>query len=560
MSLETLGGGVASDAPTWQYVQTVISQNIEKADDAIRLAEDQMRLIAAQYADIQNDAPTDWFVDVNVGTDALTGQVAWPELPIIEQEAPVFTAECFETELVAVDNADTMVQNAISQYDATMPQQVAAPSYGNVPEFAIVAGEAPTSADLPSDTIKESPDVNWPAELSRIDALDVDMDGYDFDVDMLSGDFSFSEPAYTERMPEVQTELRRVIEGDLGLSQEYWDAMWANVSGDIAAQQVGALRNARNRGAATYWGLPTEAVLTASRAVMDDGERKLQQARFEQAKQQAELARQDFWSAVEKAIAYEQQWINFFDQVTMRAFNAAKEAVNTRIAYHNANIGLYNAQLEHAKFTQSENQLPFANTLKGYAAELQEMSVSIEADKQKVARYLAGWNAYEVENKIWMSQTAEKIKWWATQSDAHTKYLGAQSDKAKIDLSYYGALIGRVETVAKAVAAMANTEFQAEQVALGKANLSLEEYTKKNAIYLDVAKITQAAQEIDAKLQIQQTQWLGGQGNALLQELSQLAIGLAQSLITVSDVNLGSSYSGSDSSSVTASRNAEKVW
>ena len=192
------------------------------------------------------------------------------------------------------------------------------------------------------------------------------------------------------------------------------------------------------------------------------------------------------------------------------------------------------------------------------------MSVSIEADKQKVARYLAGWNAYEVENKIWMSQTAEKIKWWATQSDAHTKYLGVQSDKAKIDLSYYGALIGRVETVAKAVATMASTEFQAEQVALGKANLSLEEYTKKNAIYLDVAKITQAAQEIEAKLQIQQVQWLAGQGNTLLQEMATLAIGLAQSLITVSDVNLGASsslgYTYGMSNSVNAENVQGRVW
>jgi hypothetical protein len=87
-----------------------------------------------------------------------------------------------------------------------------------------------------------------------------------------------------------------------------------------------------------------------------------------------------------------------------------------------------------------------------------------------------------------------------------------------------------------------------------------EQDVRKNAAAIEVGKITQAAQEIMAKLQIAQTQWLAGQGNTLLQEMATLAIGLAQALITVSDVNLGSSVSGSSSTSTSASRNAELVW
>jgi len=518
--------------PTWEFVQNAITSNMGEADKAIRIAYNHMNLIAARYEDIQNDVPFDWSVDVNIGTDVPT---AWPN--------SIST-------ITAPDEPD---------YSALIPTQVTVPTVtvpGGVrvdaaPTFDVDLTDLPD--DLPASTVGS---VAALGTLPLIDPVIPTMP-----VSLLEQDFAFTEVVYAERLaPEVQAQLERVLGGGMGIPQSYWDDLWAEVSNDMARLQAAELRNARNRGAPSYWGLPTEAVLVASRAIQDEGSRKLQQVRLEQAKQQAVFAREDFWQAITKALEYENQWLTFHNAVQARALTAAEQMVGLSVQVYNANVVRFNAMLEAAKLDGSIDDLNVQRMLKKHASELAANGVEIEHDKQKVARYVGEYQGYQANTGAQIQSMGERIRWWNGQTEAHSRYEAMKLQKTGIDIQNYSALLSRIEATSRATAAMLGARTGASQFNLANQGAIFETDVKKNAVALDIGRLTQAAQESKAKFSVSQAQWLGEQGNSLLQNMAQLAVGLAQALVTVSDVNLSSGYQASDSSSISASRNAEKVW
>src|SRR5574343_97066 len=556
---------MAETTSTPDFVMNAITSNMSAANDAIAIAYDHLDLIAQQYGSIQNDVPVSNYVDVTISTNVTQN---WPGGYVVDTTEQITLLETvdFTTVLADADSVGNEVENRLDNYRASVPNNVTEPGFDEAPEFTIEDGHAPEPSELPgeSDALQDVTDIDWPGLLDTIIDSRVDLSGYQLNLDAPTQTYEPWEEGedVRELSPLVKADLTRVLTADSDgnftflLPQSYWDSVWSNVSNDLAKLQAAELRNARNRGAASYWGLPTEAVLTASRAIQDEGSRKLQQTRYEQAKLQIESAQKDFWAAVEKALAYEEQWRGYHEHIQARAFANAKILVDMDIALFNARVTKYNAQLEEAKFLQIENQAIVANYLKAYATELQDLGGKLEADKQKVARYIAGWQAFQIENQIHQGASAEKIKWWATQADAHTKYLGVQGDAAKVDVAYYQALLQKLDTVSKATAALVAQQLDAHKVEIMNQAATVDEHTKRNMLSLDIEKLSAATQEANAKLQISQIEWLAGQGNALLQNMSQLANGLAQALVTVSDVNLSSGWTGNNSYNESASRNA----
>lgn len=523
-------------SPTGTYVQQIINENVNKAEQYIWAAQEYMRQISETYQNIQNDAPTDWFVDVNVGADT---PMSWTN-PVVVNAAPVEPA--YGTEAVEIPE-DVVVPEVFTPSGITNVQQA--------PDWDLDLDEPPTSPTLLAYSALPT--------LEPLPLIDIDIPP--FDVDLLTTEFSFTEAPYTERVAqENEAEILRVLGGDLGIPQEYWDDMWAKVAGDLAEQQVGLARNARNRGAASYWGLPTEAVLTVSRAVQDEYNKKLQLVRIEQAQKQAELAHDDFWKAVDAALKYEQQWIDFHNQVQIRALTAAQALATIAIQVHNENVAWYNAMLQGAKLEAEVLTLEVETILKKYEAQLRINQAQIEQNKGVTEVYQAEVQAYSVSQTMQIQAIAEKIKWWNATWGADLAYKNLTLERTKIDISNYAALLSKIEALSRGAATLLQARTGVSEFTLKNQLGILSQDEKRNASVFDGARIIQAAQEVNAKLQIEQVQWLGGQGNALLQNLAQLANGLAQALITVSDVNLGSSYSNSDGYSITASRNAEKVW
>lgn len=573
------------------------------------------------------------------------------------------------------------------------------------------------------------------------------------DVALLEGEFVFAETSYVERVStEIEANIKTALGGQLGLPQGYWDALWAEVSNDLARLQVGELRNARNRGAATHWGLPTEAVLAASRAIQDEGARKLQAARLEQAKQHAVMAREDYWQAITQGITYEKMWIDQSDKVNQRALAAAEHAIAMSIQVHNSNITQFNARLATAQLAGTIDEMKVKRLLSKHSQELQSNAMEISQDKALIERWLGEWQGFDTEHKLEIAEVSERVKAWNTEIGARVSVAGleldttktnvgryqailekdkldasidnmdvqralgsygakldrskteiaadkavldrwlgkwegyktektlgvtslaeqtkawgiemdsaakegtlnldevktnlarhqasldsakleletdvatvkrtleshsaniqtaqAQNDRdkqllarwlgawqgykmdydsqiaatngetdywaAKVDgqaklssiataedklsIDNYMAQVSKVDTVAKATSQLLNARVSKQQADDSGLNQAYQNANMVNTSNLDVARLSQAAQETRAKLDIAQKEWLGGQGNTLLNNMAQLSVGLAQSLITVSDVNLGSSVSVGDSYSESASRNAPKVW
>lgn len=362
------------------------------------------------------------------------------------------------------------------------------------------------------------------------------------DVALLDTDFSFTEPVYVERVStEVEAGVKRVLGGDLGLPVAYWDALWAQSAGDLARQQVGRLRNARNRGAASYWPLPSETVLAASREIQDEGARSLQINRLQQAVAQATMAREDFWNAISQGIAYENQWIAASQQAAGRALAAAEQLTAVKIQVHNANIQRYNSLIEAAKTDGSLSDLRVKRILEQQRAELEENAMEIEQDKQTVSRYQATWQGWQIDTQAQITNLAEQVKRWNSQTDAHARYQALDQQKAQLDLSSYTAQLGAIDSIARATSAVLSARTGAADFDLRAQLGDFSTDTAKNNVELERTKITQAAQEAAARIDVAQAQWINGQGLSIQQRIAELAFGYAQAAVAAADVGLSSS-------------------
>ena len=436
--------------------------------------------------------------------------------------------------------------------------------------------------DIEDESFSEIPEIGTLPEISAVTPT--------LDTDLLSADFSFTEPTYTERVSaEVEAGIKQVLGGDMGLPQGYWDSVWNEATGDLSRLETGRLRKARNRGAATYWGLPTEAVLVASREISDETVRAQQKARMEQARAQLVYAREDFWKAVAQGIAYEDQWINAHQQMAQRALAAAEAAVNLSVAVHNANVQRYNFIIEAAKLSIAVDQAKLQRVLSQFEANLKARELELQQDVSKVQRFQARWNGYQISTNAKISHLSEQIKHWSSTAEAHSGYtnLGLQAEtelaklllnndqaneqlqlqrdsdyskvllqkqlafeglkfqKTGLDLQQYSSLLQRITAVSQATAAVLAARTGVKQINLTGQQSILERASLINNLKVETAKITQAAQESKANIDISQAQWLEGQGNQLASSIADLAYGYAQAAVAAARVNLSSDVSNS---------------
>lgn len=513
--------------PTWRFVQDVVAENISKAEMAYIVARDSLATLATQYQSLVLEQD-----HVNVTTYT---PISWPH----ELEPP---AQPVEPDYSKEGPQSVDVHQVQKPFGLSVP---GAPSY---------------SVDLSGQ-----PDPIAPASLIEVPALDpiplIDVVIPTIPTTTLSAEFAFTEPSYEERVsPLVRAGIERVLQGDMGLPKRYWEAIWAEAANDLARQQVGVLRNARNRGAASYWGLPSEAALSAARAVQDETTRQLSKTRLEQVKQQATFARDDFWQGIQQGIAYEQQWLNFHEQVANRALAAAEQVVKLAIEIQNARIQQHNLLLESAKIMGELNNLKVQSAISRNAQVLQILSAQIQVEKFKIDRFQAEWQGYQIDKSVHIQSAGERLKWWNGIVDADARYEQLQLQQSDTDLKKYAALLSKIETIARATATLLQARTGAQAFDLDKKKAVLAQDQAKNATLLEISKLIQAAKETNAKLNISQAEWIGGQGAEILKAIATHSVGMYQALLTVSDVNLSSGWSGSSSDSVTASRNVEKVW
>jgi hypothetical protein len=383
------------------------------------------------------------------------------------------------------------------------------------------------------------------------------------DVALLGAEFTYTEPSYTERVsPEVEEGIKRVLGGGMGLPQSYWEALWEEVAGDLARQQVGKLRAARNRGAASFWALPGETVLAASRVIQDEGSRAIIQARLEQAKQQAVFAREDFWQAIQQGIAYENMWVSFHQQVAARSLSAAEQLINSRVTVHNSNIARYNAQLAYAKMNNEVQVAELKAALDTYAAKLQAVTTELEKDKMAVMEYQALWSSFQISAEMQTKKFGETVKWWMQQIDLYNYFPKLKQEWNNNEVRRFEAALKNAEVVHQSIESYVKTLISIQEYKNKHkfANLGVDE--RYNNFILGRAQLLEKAQEAQAHINVAQAEWLQGMKAELAKSVAQLTSGFAQAATAAARVGLSSSvgYQSSDDYNTTASRNQEKVW
>lgn len=500
---------------------------IEQSDLVYRTVQDLSSLAEATYNEARNTL------------DDLSNGVTELPLSYINPDIGAETVITWGADITPI-TAST-VPTYVEDYIATLPAD--APT---VPEVTVTLTDlealAPTLDPLETPDAPTGIGILEFAALPTLGTLPtIDTVVPVVDVAVLEAAFEYDEPVYTpELKSDLKAELLRVLGGDLGIPQAYWDALWAKSAGDLARQQVGRLRNARNRGAASYWALPGEAVLSASRLIQDEGARSLQINRLQQAVTQATMAREDFWAAVEKGITFEAQWIGMFETMAARSLAAAEQLVNVKIQVHNANVNRFNLLLEQSKTEVEIDRIEIDAVLRVFEGQLKGAEVDIQQQKARIEKYQTEWQAKNQRESTLVQAFGESVRAWSSQIDAEIKAAKFPLERAQIEAQIHGTLFGAVGAMAQATQAVVGAEVESKKAVLASEVANLERDKTHATTTVQIGQLTQAAQEAKVRMDIAQAQWLGGQSNDIKQRIAELAWGYAQATMAASDVSMGS--------------------
>lgn len=366
---------------------------------------------------------------------------------------------------------------------ATEPplNEVSLSDFGEVP---ITIPAQPVLADatveLPGDITVASVDFPTAPIFPTFD------DSYlDFSIDepLLAGsladvDFTYLEPTYTSQiMSDVTAAISRVLGGEMGLPASYWTSIWEQAANDLARQQTARTRQARNRGAASFWALPSETVLGSSREILDETARSVQINRLEQAKLAAEHARQDLWKAVETGLSAEQILVGAFQQMAGRALAAAQTLFNMKVEKNKQLIELYNSEIaKYAAISRGKSDIAQAYTtgfnsqVQGLAsifkAEIDGALGEIELEKAKIEAWIAKWQGYKTESDVRLGELTAEAGMWSTAIENKVKVETAIQAKDDREIELYKAEISAysAETQGKAAIADAYATAYGKQV------------------------------------------------------------------------------------------------
>lgn len=410
---------------------------------------------------------------------------------------------------------------------------------------AVGVGAQPTFDALPT-----APDDLADATLGPIAALanvpEVEAVIPTIEVSALEDEFEFTDPmtGYAGRVStEVEAEIKRVLGGDLGLPQAHWDALWNKAAGDVARVQVGRAREAENTGIGAQWGLPSETHLTWLRRANDESKRELQRTRLETAIQQAVMAREDFWSAVDKALQYEDQWIQVNQEIARRALAAAEQLHRLRVDVYNANVQALYQGSQAATFQAEVDRIKIQRELDIFAAGLARNAEELNRDKQVIERYQAKFQGYGVSTTARIEDLAQRWRAWSAQGETHSRYQGIKMDHAARVIENYRAQVQKSTVASDAVAALLNARTGASRMDLAGRVAEFDATAKRNAVGIDVAKINQAAQEAQAQLDVNQGQYTTTRQNELETKAIDTLASTLNATVAASDVAAGASFS-----------------
>lgn len=601
--------------PTWEYVQQIIADNIDKADLAAGAAERGLDELRSSITGLP-------FTSIDTGVGNIT--LDWRNPQIVgENFTPEWTATVTDPSSVTEPDYSSETLPTVTVHDVTVPAGVSGPvadleftdPTGNAPVMGarIFSGppEAKTTTPIGFGPPSALPDVagDMQALLSPEDgtfAPDTSLSSAmgTFATKAASGASSFSMehpwgsvwettayPLMQQRADEVRRQLFNILNDPAtqGLPSSYWEQLVTEAASRIARKKVGALRRAQNGGAASHWGLPTEAMLALTQAVEQDAAEELQAIEGEIVKKRTELVREAYFKAIDVLVDMERWMVSTSQEIRKQAVALFSTIWGMRVQMYNANLAQFKYVFDSVGMNIEALSTDNKTALEEWGSALRAMEATLKADEITAQIFRTETEGWKVGREAHYQGIDAKVRLWAAQVDGAVKFEGLKLDKDKTDLDHYKSVVGKIQSLASATATLltARSGKLGAQIDADKTKIQLD--TAKNTTAIDRAKLIQAAQqanaqfsiqldtakndgelrkaglnqqaqETDARLEVAQAQFVAEKSRAILEVLAAHYVGIYQSLLQVSDVNLSSGWSGSSSESVTASRNQATVW
>lgn len=527
---------MASMSAQSDLVSNTVKAYRDIAEGSVRAAQDALESLISQQQQIDLSV-----IDTTIGTNVpitTTATIADPSA-VTEPTWMSTIIASLPTELPTITDPSF-----------TAPDEPTAPTLNTTP---LTATETLTIGDITLPTLGELPTMTAVTPTIPTDTL--------------TATYSYTEPTYTgEISSTLKAEFLRVLGGSMGLPAAYWSALWAHVSGDLAKQMVGKLRTARNRGAASFWQLPSEPVLAASRDIQDETTKALQQGRLQQALAEATMAREDYWSAVEKGLAYEAKWIEMHDHMAQRALASAEQQVNALISVFNANREGLKLLVEAAKIATDIDKTKLEAVLRAYEGQMQGaqtkamvLKTQVEAFQAKYAALTGVYNANTSRQQMLVQSYGEEVKAFNGLLDGRVKIAELPVEIAKIRSEVFGTQYSAVDAIANATKAIMESRVGVERLkvdaSVAKGNLE----SARNEINVKIGDLTVRAQEAKARIDVAQAEWSAYTSKELTTSYAQLSTGLAQAMAAGAHVQMSAGTTMSIGQDINLSLNQPQV-
>lgn len=258
----------------------------------------------------------------------------------------------------------------------------------------------------------------------------------------LEGTIHYVDPGYADtQLAQLEAEISRVLNGNLGIPDYLWDAIWDKAGTQLHRQAVTLERQARRAWAKLGWMLPGGMALAGREQAAHDINEQVSEKARELAIQRATMEREDFWQAVQHGTALQQLEIGLYNAQQERLFKLAVSQVEVFVAVYNALLTKHQMQVQQVQAQLATEELKLKHalaTLEVDKTKLEAAKLVGEINQVAVQTYVARWEAvktaiekYRVEmtkvdyqlkdRELDLQRYAEQTKGWATEVDAWGK-------------------------------------------------------------------------------------------------------------------------------------------
>ena len=465
----------------------------------------------------------------NLSIDALIDLPELPEIEIpdinldltdLEYDPDVSTPDIPTTPtLVDVDSIDVAIpENSNVNFNVTIPE---------APDISM-STSAPTSPGMKTISIPAMPDYELPSVPSLDDivlpqAPTIDIPEFTAVAPDVSAEnlpdipaFSYNEEQYQSDLSVaiLQKLLDDIADGGSGLNPDVEQAIYDRMLARQRAENERLYRETEDQLSATGFDLPTGALASRLLEIAAEISRKNDQASWEIMIKQAELAQTNTHFTVEKSIAMEQVFRDFFEKQEARRLEAARQTALIAVEIFKALVNKIEVALEIYK----TEAMVFTERLKAklaevdiYRAQIDGTRAAVDVQNARVALYnsqlsgveaLMGIYQTQMESaKIQMEMEVAKMQGYRAEIEAYVAMVDVQRIRIDAFRSQVEGARAQVE-LAMAQVNKYNAEVAAAKLNVEAQSVAVNAQLEKNRGAVEVYKSQVEAAKMEADLNV----------------------------------------------------------